>query len=330
MRTSNYFLLLLVVGLGMTACGRRAAAVPEHRPSFSADSAYRYVAEQMQFGARIPSTHGHQLCAAYLAHKLREFGAEVVVQHGQKINYAGQPQSIINIVGRYPGKLGKEAILLCAHYDTRPWSDEEEEYDQRFLPVPGANDGASGVGVLLEIARQIQLAQNDSVSHSPVDIVFFDCEDMGTPDFYTGQPRENTWCLGSQLWSEEYAYGYNHVGSEKYEFGILLDMVGAPGAVFPKEYYSMQGASNYVEKIWRGAAKLGYQHYFVSTTSYPIIDDHYYVSSVAGFPCVDIIHYDAAAHTFPYWWHTLQDDMQNIDKNTLQAVGETVLLCLNY
>lgn len=330
MRKIYSYIWLLCCGVGLLACSHQPAPAEVQHPAFCADSAYQYIAQQMQFGPRVPATRPHQLCVAYIVQKMREFGAEVVVQQSEKINYAGQPQLVMNIVGRYPGQAGAEAILLCAHYDTRPWSDEEEEYDNRFLPVPGANDGASGVGVLLEIARQIGLAAQDSIHRAPVDIVFFDCEDMGTPDFYTGVQRENTWCLGSQLWSEEYAYSPNHVGSEKYEYGILLDMVGAPGAVFPKEYYSMQGAGNYVEKIWRQAAKMGYQQYFVSATSYPIVDDHYYVGSIAGIPCVDIIHYDAAANAFPYWWHTQQDDMRNIDKNTLQAVGETVLSCLNY
>jgi len=330
MSKSSYYLLLLVCSIGMWSCGKQSATDVVHHPAFSSDSAYSYIEQQLQFGNRIPNTHSHRLCVAYLAHQLRKFGAEVSVQQGQKINYAGQPQPIMNIIGRFPGREGAEAVLLCAHYDTRPWSDEEEEYDNRFLPLPGANDGASGVGVLLEIARQIGMAQQDSVLHAPIEIVFFDCEDMGTPDFYTGQQRQNTWCLGSQFWSEHFAYEADHVGADSYEYGILLDMVGAPGATFPKEYYSMQSAGNYVEKIWRAAAKLGYQKYFVSATCYPIVDDHYYVSSIGGFPCVDIIHYDAAANAFPYWWHTQQDDMRNIDKNTLQAVGETVLLCLNY
>jgi len=325
-----YFVLLLISAAGLIGCGHKHSSAPQHRPAFSSDSAYQYIADQLQIGTRVPGTHTHRICAAYLVHQLRGFGAEVVVQHGQKINYAGQPQQVMNIVGRFAGKAGEESVLLCAHYDTRPWSDEEEVYENRFLPLMGANDGASGVGVLLEIARQIGMSRRDSVAHTPVDIVFFDCEDMGTPDFYTGLQRENTWCLGSQFWSEQYAYGFDHVGADKYEYGILLDMVGAPGATFPKEYYSTQNAGNYVEKIWRAAQKLGYQQYFVSNSCYPILDDHYYVGSVAGVPCVDIIHYDAAANSFPYWWHTQQDDMRNIDKQTLQAVGETILLCLNY
>jgi len=324
-------ILLLIIGCALVGCGNRKKAVEVVRPSFEADSAYRYVAEQVHFGARVPNTKPHQICAAYLAHKLRGFGAKVSLQQGEKVNYAGQMIPVINIIGHFEGDPRSEAILLCAHYDTRPWCDEEEEYDQRFQAVLGANDGASGVGVLLEVARQIGIKRaNDSVSHAPIDIVFFDCEDMGTPSFYTGVQRENTWCLGSQLWAEQFAYGNDQPVSEKYEYGILLDMVGDANATFPKEYYSTQLAGNYQEKIWRNAAKLGYQSRFVSATCYPIVDDHYYVGRIAGIPCVDIIHYDAKAGSFPFWWHTTQDNMRNIDKNTLKAVGETILLCLNY
>jgi len=327
----NKYFYFFLIGLTLLSCGKSSKPAAVQHPDFSADSAYQYITAQLQFGPRVPDTKSHRMCAAYLAHQLRKAGAEVSTQQGQKINYAGQPQSIINIIGHFSGDENAEAILLCAHYDTRPWSDEEENYDQRFAPVPGANDGASGVGVLLEVARQIGLKRTQNgAGHTPIDIVFFDCEDMGTPDFYTGLQRENTWCLGSQFWSEQFAYNPQHNGSNKYEYGILLDMVGAPDATFPKEYYSTQGAGDYVEKIWRNASKLGYQKYFISTSSYPIIDDHFYIGSIAGIPCVDIIHYDVRAKSFPYWWHTQTDDIRTIDKQTLQAVGETVLLCLNY
>lgn len=328
-RTLFSFLLLCLIGL--VACSKRQPAQQVVRPDFMADSAFRFVAEQVHFGPRVPGSEAHTRCVAYLVHRLRSFDAEVTLQQGTKINYAGQPQPIYNIIAHFPGDSSAEAILLCAHYDSRPWCDEEEVYEERFQGVPAANDGASGVGVLLEVARQIGLKRQGNKGHTPIDIVLFDCEDMGTPSFYTGMQRENTWCLGSQLWAEEFAYSSNQQVSDKYEYGILLDMVGAANATFPKEYYSMQGAGNYVEKIWRQANRLGHGKYFSSAMSYPIIDDHYYISSIAGIPCVDIIHYDAVGNTgFPYWWHTAQDNMRIIDKNTLKAVGETVLSCLNY
>ncbi len=287
---------------------------------FSADSAYRYVAEQTAFGARVPGSGAHRDCALYLRRQLERFGAEVEVQQGEMPDYKGDMQPIVNIIGHYGvGNPGKK-VLLAAHWDSRPWADQEEDYEDRQRAVLGANDGASGVGVLLEIARQ--LGKRDSVRG--VDIVFFDCEDMGTPDFYTGQEREDTWCLGSQLWSNR-----NRHRREEYQYGIVLDMVGAPDAVFPKEYFSMEYGQQYVEKLWRTARKEGLTQYFRDELAYPITDDHYYVNTIAGIPCVDIIHYDTRSQTgFAHWWHTQYDDMRNISPATLDAVGRVVLMTI--
>lgn len=325
----RYLFLSLIMGL--VACNNHTKTTPIARPAFSADSAYLYIAQQVQMGPRVPDSKAHTECVIYLVEQLRRFGAEVTLQQGRMTNYAGLPQQVFNVVGHFPADSLRESILLCAHYDSRPWCDQEEEYDLRFQGVPAANDGASGVGVLLEIARQIQaLQQQGKPLRTPIDIVFFDCEDMGTPDFYTGLQREDTWCLGSQLWANEYAFGDNKPVSDKYAFGILLDMVGAPNATFPREYFSIQYAQQYVDLIWHKAAKLGYSSYFVSANAYPITDDHYYVSSITGIPCVDIINYDATNNTgFPFWWHTTMDNMNQINRSTLQAVGETVLSCLN-
>ncbi len=306
-----------------SGCSKKTAQVV--RPSFSSDSAYQYIARQMSFGPRVPNSKSHTDCAVYLMQQLRSFGAQVELQKGAMTDYSGRPQAIFNIIAHFgtQAQSNRSRILLAAHYDTRPWCDEEEQYENRFLNVPGANDGASGVGVLLEVARQLGRAVADSTLTTPIDIIFFDCEDMGTPQFYTGSERENTWCLGSQMWATEYVRNSN---APRYQYGILLDMVGAPDAVFPRELYSEQYASGYVEQIWRAASSLGYGKYFVQQNAYPIVDDHYYVNVLAGVPCVDIIHYDAMNATgFASWWHTQQDDMRNISRTTLQAVGETVL-----
>ena len=318
------WVLFVLVGIcGLSSCSKKTAQPV--RPSFSADSAYQHIARQMSFGPRVPNSKSHTDCAVYLMQQLRAYGAQVELQKGAMTDYSGRSQAIFNIIAHFasPAQSGRSRVLLAAHYDTRPWCDEEELYENRFLNVPGANDGASGVGVLLEVARQLGLAMADSSLTTPVDIIFFDCEDMGTPQFYTGSERENTWCLGSQMWAAEYA---KSATAPRYQYGILLDMVGAPDAVFPRELYSEQYASGYVEQIWRAASSLGYGKYFVQQNAYPIVDDHYYVNVLAGVPCVDIIHYDALNATgFASWWHTQQDDMRNISRSTLQAVGETVL-----
>lgn len=308
-------ILYIVLAVALASCASKPATKTQSS-SFEADSAYSYVAAQMAFGPRVPNSKAHTDCAVYLIQTLRNMGAEVELQKGTMPDYSGRQQAIYNVIAHLNSSAAGKPILLCAHYDTRPWCDEEEEYEYRFVNVPGANDGASGVGVLLEVARHI--GDSTYAGKHPVDIVLFDCEDSGTPSFYTGAQRENTWCLGSQMWAAQ-----NMVD---YQFGILLDMVGAPDATFPKELYSSQYADNYVEQIWRAADRLGYGRYFVNTYAYPITDDHYYVNTIAGVPCVDIIHYDARNQTgFAEWWHTREDNMNNINPATLKAVGDVVM-----
>ena len=327
----------MVAGIAclLSACGKKQAVAT--RPSFSSDSAYAYIERQMAFGPRVPNSNAHMQCAVWLIEQLKAFEAEVELQKGFMPDYKGDNQQIYNIIGHFSPSLGgrdgeglsRPRILLGAHYDTRPWCDEEEDYSDRFYNVPGANDGASGVGVLLEVARQLGLRVADSTLSTPVDIIFFDCEDMGTPRVYTGAEREDTWCLGSQLWATNYANNIklsNSEASNGYQYGIILDMVGAPDAVFPLEMYSTQYASNYQHQIWRAAEQLGYGAMFSKQQSYPITDDHYYINYIAGIPCVDVIHYDIRNATgFPHWWHTRNDNMDNISKSTLQAVGEVVM-----
>ena len=309
-------IVLLCCAVGLLACSKQVKNVSVERPAFSGDSAYAFVEHQLSFGPRVPNSKGHMDCSVWLVQQLQRYGAQVELQKGTLLNYANRPQAIINIIGHFAPDSVAERIILFAHYDTRAWCDEEELYEDRSYNVPGANDGASGVAVLLEVARQLG---QDSL-RKPVDIVFFDCEDQGTPHTYTGVQREDTWCLGSQLFAMQYPNR-----KERYRFGILLDMVGAPNAVFPREMYSLQYAQNYVELIWRRAQALGHGRYFSDKLAYPITDDHYYLN-IAGIPSVDIIHYDTSNGTgFADWWHTRQDDIQNVDKNTLQAVGEVVL-----
>ena len=196
-----YILFLIAIPLLYQGCKKQVIVASKTNYSFSQDSAYKFVAEQLSFGTRQPGSVGHRLCVDYLYEKLNTYCEEAFVQQGEMVNYEDNQQHVVNIVGRInPNR--KSRVLLCAHYDTRPWADQAENYADRMQPILGANDGASGIAVLLEVARQL-MNINDS-THG-IDIVFFDCEDMGTPDFYTGKQRENTWCLGSQMWSYRYA-----------------------------------------------------------------------------------------------------------------------------
>ena len=336
MQIRNLKYLLLACTLLLAGCGLSAkrsvsesgqSSVSAGGLSFSGDSAYAYVAGQVAFGPRVPGTDAHHDCVQYIGRTLERFGATVEIQTGEVMRYDGEWQHVANICAHLPADSayqGEKTVLLCAHYDSRPWADQEEDYSHRMSPIPGANDGASGVGVLMEVARQWQ---NLSERKRPVEIVLFDCEDMGTPQFYTGKQREHTWCLGAQLWARMLVE--SRESKAVYAFGILLDMVGDPNASFPREYYSEQYAGKYVEKIWRTAEQLGYGHRFVSTRSYPITDDHYYVNTIAKIPCVDIIHYVPGSETgFAWWWHTHSDDMRNVNPGTLQEGGKVVMAVL--
>ena len=305
----------------LSACSGKQTTAVSH-PAFSGDSAYTYIQQQVLFGPRVPTTRAHDECALWLMQTLQRMGGSVEQQRGTMTAYDGSELPVRNIIAHFGSRDRNNRLLLAAHYDTRPWSDEEDNYDSRFLPIAGANDGASGVGVLVEVARQLGILQQDTAcSLRGIDLLFFDCEDYGTPAFYTGAERENTWCLGSQFWSE-----WRHIRPENYQFGIVLDMGGAPDAVFPKEYYSVQYARDYVEKIWRAAESLGYGQRFRNQQEYPVVDDHYYINTIAHIPCVDIIHYNRTSSTgFPFWWHTQEDNMQHISPSTLQAVGEVVM-----
>lgn len=285
-------------------------------PAFSADSAYEYVATQVNFGPRVPNTKAHEECARYLAASLERLGAKVVCQNTDLEAFDGTILHATNIIGSFaPEK--QRRILLCAHWDTRPFSDAETDSTLWHTPIDGANDGASGIGVLLELARHIP---NMSLNVG-VDIVFFDAEDYGTPEFYRGSTSEHTWCLGAQHWAK-----HPHVPNYKAEYGILLDMVGAPDALFTYEYFSYQYGAHLLEKVWNTAHQLGYHRWFTTTKTYPITDDHYYVNTIAKIPCIDIIHHNPyTSHGFGAFWHTQDDTMKNISPTTLHAVGNTLL-----
>lgn len=285
-------------------------------PSFDADSAYKFVERQVSFGSRVPGTMAHEECGDYLVSKLDEFGASVIQQRANVTHYDDKNIEIRNIIGIYNPD-AKKRVLLFAHWDSRPFSDEEADPALRNLPVSGADDGASGVGTLLEVARQIHLHPIDL----GIDIIFFDLEDWGQPSYSTEWVQGDWWCVGSQYWSKN-----PHIENYKADYGILLDMVGGANATFMKEGYSLQYASNVVDKIWSTALKMGYGNYFVPNRGGYITDDHVPVNQNHRAPSANIINLKSESDTgFVPYWHTQKDDMRNIDKNTLKAVGQTVL-----
>jgi hypothetical protein len=287
-------------------------------PAFNADSAYYFIQKQVDFGPRVPNSKEHAACAEFLVNELKRFGAEVIIQEATARAFDGNILNMKNIIGQFSPEKEKR-LLLCAHWDTRPFADKDTKDQNK--PIDGANDGASGVGVLLEIARAMQKQQPEY----GIDIIFFDAEDYGVTDAATANYRdykeaEKTWCLGSQHWAK-----YPHKPNYRAKYGILLDMVGAKDAVFLKEQYSLQYALKVVNKVWNTAHTLGYGNYFEKRVGGTITDDHYYINIYAGIPCIDIIDFDDAKNGFGHFHHTHKDNMDIIDKNTLKAVGDVVL-----
>jgi Zn-dependent M28 family amino/carboxypeptidase len=323
--------ILSVLACLLIACGGNAPKenkpveeepklVLKPAPTFSGDSAYNFVEAQVKFGPRVPNTEPHKRCKDYFYDQLKKFGFSPIIQNFEATAYNGKKLTSYNVIGTYNPQASKR-ILLAAHWDTRPYNDKEVTDSTKFKPIDGANDGASGVGVLLEIARVI--AQAEKKPTVGIDIIFFDSEDYGHPENHThSSGSAEFWCLGSQYWAKN-----KHKQDYTAYYGILLDMVGAKGAQFYKEGTSTQYAHEVTNQIWDIAHKLNYSNHFKMANSPSITDDHYFVNTLAKIPMLDIIEYDPAGGDsyFAKYHHTMNDNMDIIDRNTLKAVGQTVL-----
>lgn len=286
-------------------------------PAFSADSAYAFTQAQCDFGPRAMNTEGHDRCGSWIVNKFRQYGCVVTSLRADLKGYDGTVLKSQNIWARiHPERT--ERILLCAHWDSRPWADNDPDSANWHKPILAANDAASGVAVMLEIAR---LLQRDTTLRVGVDFVCFDAEDWGTPQWAESEGGDNSWALGAQYFAANLPYGF-HV-----RYGILLDMVGGEGARFYKEGMSMQFAPEIVNKVWRAARKAGYGNFFPRQEGGMVTDDHIPLNQTARIPTIDIIPFypDCAQSSFGPTWHTLNDNMEHISRNTLKAVGQTMI-----
>lgn len=309
-------ILILTVVFVLGSCGSKKVSADTNVPgdevvevSFNADSAYSYVAKQVAFGPRVPNTEAHRLCGEWLSGELRKRGMKVIEQRADLKAFDGTNLKALNIFGQFnPDK--DDRVLLLAHWDCRPWADQDADAAKRKLPVDGANDGASGVGVILEIARQLSIRNPDK----GIDVLFVDAEDWGT------EGDEQSWAMGARYFME-------HLPVENYmpREAILLDMVGGKDAVFCREYFSEQAAPRLAQSLWGIAESLGHGSMFLNRFGGAVTDDHVQLIS-HGIPTVDIIEYHPEDEIgFDPNWHTSNDNMDGIDPATLQAVGETVL-----
>lgn len=291
-------------------------------PSFNADSAYAFTKAQCDFGPRDMNSRGHDLCGEWIVSKFKEYGCKVTTQTATLAGYDGTKLRSRNIMA----SINPEAttrILLCAHWDSRPWADNDPDSANWRKPILAANDAASGVAVMLELARIIGRSKDEKAFNKQlgIDFVCFDAEDWGTPQWADVADNADSWALGAQYWSKNLPQGYEP------RYGILLDMVGGVGAKFYREGMSMQYAPEIVKKVWRAAREVGFGSYFPKEDGGVITDDHVPVNQFAKIPTIDIIPYyaDCQQSSFGPTWHTLADNMENIDKNTLKAVGQTLV-----
>ena len=269
------------------------------------DSLYYFVEKQVSFGARVPGSKEHKACGDWLVRKFKSYGLNVIEQKTVVKSPTGEKYPVRNIIAEY-NPAAKNRIIISAHWDTRPWADEDSTNKDK--PVIGANDGASGVAVILELARTIPDSLNIGV-----DFILWDTEDVGKSEV------ENSFCLGSQYWAE-----HKHKPGYAAQYCINLDMVGTKNPTFPQEEFSRNFAPELVNEIWQIAAQRGYGGYFVFYMEGPIIDDHYYVATLGKIPAIDIISRDLDTGTFFPEWHTTKDNLSAISKETLYFVADVL------
>lgn len=326
----RFKLVSVIIGFVLFSCGPKKPPLEEKVadriikvPKFNADSAYHFIKAQVDFGPRVPNSIPHQKTANYLIEKLSKYGAKVVVQEFDGFTFDNRQLRLKNIVASFQPE-NKKRVLLAAHWDTRPFADKDPV--KKNVPFDGANDGASGVGVLLEVARVLGQSTLPTIG---IDIIFFDGEDWGEKE---GEPHakppeggESWWCLGSQYWAKN-----KHQKNYSAQYGILLDMVGAKRAQFYREEVSLEYAAKTVEKVWNRAAEIGYADFFVKQNVGGITDDHLFVNQLGKIPMIDIVQYKAGIGFFGDYHHTTKDNLSSISKETLDAVGTTLLHVIYY
>ena len=290
------------VGFLLVACQARAGGgQPSGPPEFSGSGAFKYVEQQLAFGPRIPNTPGHVKTGDWLLAELRARADTVIVQSFQPKTSKGQTLKLRNFFARFRPQ-ATDRILFVAHWDTRPFADKSANLGQQRLPVPGANDGASGVAVLLGVADALK-AKPATVG---VDLLFVDGEDYG--DFADSTET----LLGARYFAQHLPAGYTTL------FAVLFDMVGDRDLQIFQEGYSVQNAPEVVQRVWQTADRLGYRNVFVNRVNQTLTDDHVPLQA-AGIRAIDVIDFD-----FPYH-HTTEDTIDKVSAESLQIVGNVAV-----
>jgi glutaminyl-peptide cyclotransferase len=268
-------------------------------PPFDANAAYELIKVQVAFGPRVPGLPGHEKQLAWMVTYLRSRADTVIVQSFDHTTKEGKKLRLSNVFARFNPK-AKDRILLIAHWDTRPTADQEPDSAQQKKPILGANDGGSGVAVLMQLANTLKT----KAPPIGVDILLDDGEDF-TNDMY----------LGAEYFAANMPPGYAPL------YGILIDMVGDETPHYPFETYSQQNAPEIVERVWHTAESLGYGQYFPRTDGGAITDDHLPLQK-AGIHTVDIIDFDYGPNNS--YWHTLKDTVEHTSPTGLGLIGNVL------
>ena len=271
-------------------------------PRFDEDHAFSYLVAQCDFGPRNPGSDGYYACLDYLITELDQSANEIILQdfsyQEQRYN---KRYNLENIVARYNPDSEFQTII-SAHWDTRPWADQEDLRQDRDQPIIGANDGASGVAILLELAK----IMGENPPPIGVNLVFFDGEDLGVPG------ENSTYCQGSRFFAK-------NLPIPRPDEAINLDMVGDKQLVLPIERYSLEYHPKLVRHLWDRAKDMGLDA-FIGRVDYAIYDDHIPLNEIAGIPSIDIIDFKYP-NSYANFWHTLNDIPENCSEESLGQVG---------
>jgi glutaminyl-peptide cyclotransferase len=300
MRPFTILPILLLAGCQARAGGGTAGASNGSR-EFNGGTAFTYVQQQMAFGPRIPNTPGHEKMGDWLLTTLRARADTVTVQDFSWTTKKGAKLRMRNFFARFRPQ-ATDRVLFLAHWDTRPFADKSQNLGQQRMPVPGANDGASGVAVLLGLADALK-ATPPTVG---VDLLFVDGEDYGSFDDSTET------LIGARYFAKHQPPGYTTL------YAVLLDMVGDKDLQFYQEGYSMASAPEVVQRVWQTADRLGYSKVFIARAGQTLIDDHVPLQQ-AGIRAIDVIDFD-----FPYH-HTTEDTIDKVSAESLQIVGDVAV-----